>query len=136
MPFPRLAAEGLRPAERRRHRVSCAVLKRLRNKRRRAAASVELARRGRRARSTFAAPRWLRDLGRTAWLLVGLFALLVGVWLLGETYTIVGPVVRSHDRGSGRVTARQPLARHMPRAAATALVVLGVVAVAVGCGCS
>ncbi len=82
--------------------------------------------------STFAAPRWLRDLGRTAWLLVGLFALLVGfVWLLGETYTIVGPVVGATIVAAVASPLVARLARHMPRAAATALVVLGVVAVAV-----
>ena len=44
--------------------------------------------------STFAAPRWLKDLGRTSWLLVGVFALLAGLtWLLGTTSTIVGPLV-------------------------------------------
>src|SRR4029453_4721269 len=44
--------------------------------------------------TVFAAPRWLRDLGRTSWLLVGLFLLLAGVvWLLGTTQTIVGPVI-------------------------------------------
>jgi len=44
--------------------------------------------------TVFAPPRWLRDLGRASWLLVGLFLLLAGiVWLLGTTQTIVGPVV-------------------------------------------
>jgi predicted PurR-regulated permease PerM len=38
-------------------------------------------------------PRWLRDLGVTAWSLVGAVALLVGfVWLLGEIQTIVNPL--------------------------------------------
>jgi putative heme transporter len=42
----------------------------------------------------FAAPSWLRDLGFMAWLLVGVFVLLVGmVWLLSLTQTIVVPVV-------------------------------------------
>ncbi len=42
----------------------------------------------------FAAPRWLRDLGVMAWLLVGVTALLAGpVWLLSLTQTIVIPVV-------------------------------------------
>src|SRR5436190_15899610 len=32
----------------------------------------------------FAAPRWLKDLGRTSWLIVGAFAVVVGViWLIG-----------------------------------------------------
>lgn len=42
----------------------------------------------------FAAPRWLRDAGLTAWLLVGVTLLLVGaVWLLSLTHTIFIPVV-------------------------------------------
>ena len=42
----------------------------------------------------FAAPRWLRDVGFTAWLLVGVALLLVGaVWLLSLTHTIVVPVI-------------------------------------------
>ena len=42
----------------------------------------------------FAAPRWLRDVGFTAWLLVGVALFLVGsVWLLSLTSTIVVPVI-------------------------------------------
>src|SRR4051794_33728909 len=42
----------------------------------------------------FAAPRWLRDVGFTAWLLVGVALFLVGaVWLLALTSTIVVPVI-------------------------------------------
>ena len=42
----------------------------------------------------FATPRWLRDLGRSSWLLVGVLLLVIGlIWLLAETYTIVGPMV-------------------------------------------
>jgi predicted PurR-regulated permease PerM len=42
----------------------------------------------------FAAPRWLRDLGLLAWLLVGVIAVLVAfVWTLGITSTIVDPVL-------------------------------------------
>jgi putative heme transporter len=42
----------------------------------------------------FATPRWLRDLGVSAWLLVGVTLLLVGaVWLLSLTHTIVLPVI-------------------------------------------
>ncbi len=44
--------------------------------------------------STFAAPRWLRDLGIASWLLVGAAALLVGLVLLASvTAEIVDPVV-------------------------------------------
>lgn len=42
----------------------------------------------------FAAPKWLRDLGLMAWLLVGVAAALAGgVWLLTLTQTIVIPVI-------------------------------------------
>jgi predicted PurR-regulated permease PerM len=42
----------------------------------------------------FAAPRWLRDVGLTAWLLVGVALFLAGaVWLLSLTNTIVVPVI-------------------------------------------
>jgi predicted PurR-regulated permease PerM len=42
----------------------------------------------------FATPRWLRDVGLTAWLLVGVALFLVGsVWLLSLTQTIVLPVI-------------------------------------------
>ena len=42
----------------------------------------------------FAAPRWLRDAGFTAWLLVGVVLLLVGVvWLLSLTHVIFVPLI-------------------------------------------
>ncbi|HYQ78495.1 MAG TPA: AI-2E family transporter [Solirubrobacterales bacterium] len=42
----------------------------------------------------FAAPQWLRDLGVSAWLLVGVgAALLAAIWLLSLTETIVMPVI-------------------------------------------
>src|SRR5687767_11896021 len=42
----------------------------------------------------FAAPGWLRDVGVTAWLLVGVALFLVGaVWLLSLTQTIVMPLI-------------------------------------------
>lgn len=42
----------------------------------------------------FASPRWLRDIGLTAWLLVGVALFLVGsVWLLSLTNVIVVPVI-------------------------------------------
>jgi predicted PurR-regulated permease PerM len=81
--------------------------------------------------SAFAAPRWLRDLGRTSWLLVGFFALMAGViWLLGTTYTIVGPVVAGTIVATVAMPVVGVLARHMPRAAAAALVLVGLAAIA------
>ena len=81
----------------------------------------------------FAAPRWLRDLGRTAWLLVGCFALLAGiVWLLGATYTIVGPVVAAMILATVTIPIVGRLGRHrVPRAAGAAIVLLGLLALGV-----
>jgi len=45
-------------------------------------------------KDAFGTPRWLRDLGRSSWLLVGVLLLVAGlIWLLAATYTIVGPMV-------------------------------------------
>ncbi len=42
----------------------------------------------------FAAPDWLQNLGRSAWLIVGVILVVLGlVWLLGETSSIVLPVI-------------------------------------------
>ena len=81
----------------------------------------------------FAPPRWLRDLGRAAWLLVGVFALLAALlWLLGTTNTIVGPVVA----GTIIATVAMPLVdvlqrRRVPRPAGAAIVLLGLLAIGV-----
>jgi predicted PurR-regulated permease PerM len=81
----------------------------------------------------FAPPRWLRDLGRTSWFLVGFFVLLAGlVWLLGTAYTIVGPVVAA----TIIATVSMPLVgalqrRRVPRAAGAAIVLLGLTAIGV-----
>src|SRR4051794_23251321 len=86
--------------------------------------------------AVFAPPRWLRDLGRASWLLVGVFALLLGlVWLLGTTYTIVGPVVAGLIVATVAMPVVSTLARHMPRAAAAGLVLFGLAALAVGGNC-
>jgi putative heme transporter len=82
----------------------------------------------------FAAPRWLRDLGLMAWLLVGVLVLLVGaVWLLALTETIVVPVITATI-----VTAVvSPLVdylerRRVPRAAGAAIVFVLILALAAG----
>jgi predicted PurR-regulated permease PerM len=81
--------------------------------------------------SAFAAPRWLRDLGRTSWLLVGFFALTAGaIWLLGTTSTIVGPVVAGTIVATVAMPIVGVLGRHMPRAAASGIVLLGLAAIA------
>jgi putative heme transporter len=81
--------------------------------------------------TVFAPPRWLRDLGRMSWLLLG-FLLLLGVlgWLLATTNTIVGPVVAGTIVATVTGPAVGRLSRHMPRAAAAALVLLAIVAIA------
>ncbi|HKG43065.1 MAG TPA: AI-2E family transporter [Gaiellaceae bacterium] len=83
-------------------------------------------------RTTFSAPRWLRDIGRTAWLLVGVFALIAGViWLLAATHTIVGPVVAATVIATVAGPLVNRLSRHMPRIVAAALVLLSLLAIAV-----
>jgi putative heme transporter len=82
--------------------------------------------------AAFSAPRWLRDLGWTAWLLVGVFALILGlVWLLGATYTIVGPVVGALIVATVAMPSVNALARHLPRAAAAAIALLVLLALGV-----
>ena len=80
----------------------------------------------------FAPPRWLRDLGRTAWLLVGLFALIAGLaWLLGTTATITGPVVAASIVATVAMPIVGWLQRHRwPRVGAAAVVLLGLAALA------
>src|SRR3954471_11989970 len=81
----------------------------------------------------FATPRWLRDLGRSSWLLVGMLLVVFGlIWLLAETYTIVGPMVCALIVAVVAMPLVRLLTRHMPRALAAALVLLAVVAVVVG----
>lgn len=83
-------------------------------------------------RDSFRTPRWLRDVGRSSWLLVGLLLVLVGlIWLLAETYTIVGPMVCALIVAVVAMPLVQWLDRHMPRALAAAIVLLAVAAIAV-----
>jgi putative heme transporter len=80
----------------------------------------------------FRTPTWLRDLGRSSWLLVGMLLLLGGViWLLAATYTIVGPMVCALIVAVVAMPVVSRLDRHMPRALAAALVLLAIVAIAV-----
>jgi len=82
--------------------------------------------------TVFAAPPWLERLGRAAWLLVGVFGLIVAlVWFLGATYTIGGPVVAATIVATVAMPVVSRLARHMPRAAAAVIVLLALVALAV-----
>ncbi len=81
-----------------------------------------------------AAPRWLRDAGTTSWLLVGVTLLLVGVvWLMSLTQTIVLPVLTAGVVAAVASPVVGWLSRHrIPRAVGAALVLLGLVGVAVG----
>jgi putative heme transporter len=82
----------------------------------------------------FAAPGWLRDLGFSSWLLVGLAAALVGaVWFLSLTHTIVMPVVTAAIIASVTSPAVDWLKRHrVPRGAGAAIVFLAIVAIGIG----
>jgi putative heme transporter len=83
-------------------------------------------------RDSFATPRWLRDLGRSSWFLVGVLLLVIGlIWLLAETYTIVGPMVCALIVAVVAMPLVRFLDRRMPRALAAVLVLLAVAAVAV-----
>jgi putative heme transporter len=81
----------------------------------------------------FAPPQWLQDLGLIAWFLVGLGLVLFGlVWLLGETSTIVAPVVAGTVVGAVAGPAVSWLQRRgLPRAAGAALMLLAVLALTV-----
>jgi predicted PurR-regulated permease PerM len=82
----------------------------------------------------FAAPSWLRDVGFTAWLLVGVALFLVGaVWLLSLTHTIVLPVITAAVVAAVGSPLVGWLQRHgVPRGAGAALLMLGIVALGAG----
>jgi predicted PurR-regulated permease PerM len=77
----------------------------------------------------FAAPHWLRDVGLTAWLLVGVALLLVGlVWLLSLTHVIVLPVIAAGVVASVASPLVGWLQRHhVPRAAGAILLLVLIV---------
>jgi putative heme transporter len=81
----------------------------------------------------FVAPPWLRDAGIVAWLLVGIVLVLVGaVWLLALTSSIVIPVVTAAIIASvGAPVVAGMQRRHVPRAAAAGILLLGIVALGV-----
>lgn len=84
----------------------------------------------------FAAPKWMRDLGFSSWLLVGVAAALVGaIWLLSLTHTIVLPVITAGIIAS----VSSPLVdwlreRGVPRGIGAGLVFLAIVTVGIGVG--
>ena len=82
----------------------------------------------------FAAPPWLRDIGFTAWLLVGVTLFLVGaVWVLSLTHVIVTPVITAAVVASVASPLVGWLRRHgVPRGLGSALLLLAIVALGVG----
>lgn len=82
----------------------------------------------------FAAPRWLRDAGFTAWLLVGVALLVAGsIALLSLTYTIVLPVLAASVIAAVGAPVVAWLARHrVPRGLGAALLLLALVVLGVG----
>jgi putative heme transporter len=78
-----------------------------------------------------AAPPWLRDLGVSSWLLVGIALLLVAaVTLLSLTQTIVMPLIAAGVIAAVASPVVGWLSRHrVPRGAGTALLLLGLIAV-------
>jgi predicted PurR-regulated permease PerM len=84
----------------------------------------------------FSAPQWLRDLGFSAWLLVGVAAALVGlIWLLSLTQAIVMPLITAAIIASVASPLVDRLRRHgIPRGIGAALVLLLIVAIAFAVG--
>jgi predicted PurR-regulated permease PerM len=82
----------------------------------------------------FAAPRWLRDLGTSAWLAVGVTLFVVGaVWILALTQTIVAPVITA----AVVAAVASPLVgwlqrRGLARGLAAALVLVSAVVLGIG----
>jgi predicted PurR-regulated permease PerM len=80
----------------------------------------------------FRTPRWLLDLGRSSWLLVGVLALVGGlIWLLAATYAITGPMLCAVIVSVVAMPVVRMLDRHMPRWLAAALVLIAVAAIVV-----
>jgi putative heme transporter len=77
----------------------------------------------------FAAPRWLRDVGLTAWLLVGVaFSLFGAIWLLTLTEAIVAPLVAAIVIAAVASPLVGWLKRHhVPRPAGAVLVLVAIV---------
>jgi predicted PurR-regulated permease PerM len=79
-------------------------------------------------------PGWLRDVGVTAWLLVGVIVLIVGtVWLLALVQTIVMPVLTATVIAAVASPLLAFMVRHgVPRGVGAALILLGLIALALG----
>jgi putative heme transporter len=81
----------------------------------------------------FTTPGWLRDLGLTSWLLVGVTLLLVGlVWIMSLTHTIVLPVITATVIAAVASPLVSALDRRgVPRALSAILVLVALVALGV-----
>jgi putative heme transporter len=84
---------------------------------------------GRGLSGLFAAPEWLRDLGQSAWLAVGVTLFVVGaVWILSLTHTIVTPVIAAAVVAAVISPLLGWLTRHrVPRGAGAALLLVAMV---------
>jgi putative heme transporter len=82
----------------------------------------------------FAAPRWLRDLGRSSWLAVGVTLFVVAlIWLLTLTHAIVAPLLAATVVAAVASPLVRWLGEHrVPRGLGAALVLVGLIALAVG----
>src|SRR3954452_18738069 len=80
-----------------------------------------------------APPRWLRDLGRSAWLAVGVMLFVVGVvWVLSLKSTIVTPVITAALVAAVTSPLVAWLGRHgLARGVAAAIVFLALLAIIV-----
>jgi predicted PurR-regulated permease PerM len=77
----------------------------------------------------FAAPGWLRDVGFTSWLAVGMALFLAGaVWFLSLVQSIVVPVITAGVIAAVASPLVRWLSRRMPRGIAAILVLLGFIA--------
>jgi len=79
-------------------------------------------------------PGWLRNLGRTAWLLVGLILLVVAaVWILALTDAIVAPVVTAAVVAAVAAPLVSWAERHrVPRLVGAVLLLVGFIALGIG----
>jgi len=80
----------------------------------------------------FTPARWLRDLGRTSWLAVGVTLFIVAIiWVLSLTQVIVMPVITATVVAAVAAPVITGLERHsVPRAAGAALLLLAIVVLA------
>src|SRR4051794_20120088 len=81
----------------------------------------------------FVAPRWLRELGRSAWLAVGIALVVVAaVWILALTQTIVAPVITATVVAAVAAPLLRVLeSRGVGRAIGAALVLVAAIVLAV-----